>query len=145
MNYSTVTAKLKCRRSFTKVMAKVGLFSVISFFSCLPLSQSVETAAWSVVTRQNVSSYEDVTSARSKIECVIKCTAYSHCTSSAFDAATGLCYLHPNTSQGPESPSGLLVYKDKGEREGGGGGAEGEGETWNKRGGESVRKRLRER
>ena len=125
-------------------MAKVGLFSVISFFSCLPLSQSVQTAAWSVVTRQNVSSYEDVTSARSKIECVIKCTAYSHCTSSAFDAATGLCYLHPNTSQGPESPSGLLVYKDKGEREGGGG-AEGEGETWNKRGGESVRKRLRER
>ena len=116
MNYSTVTAKLKCRRSFTKVMAKVGLFSVISFFSCLPLSQSVQTAAWSVVTRQNVSSYEDVTSARSKIECVVKCTAYSHCTSSAFDAATGLCYLHPDTSHASERPSGLLVYNQRSKR-----------------------------
>ena len=112
-------------------MAKVGLLSVISFFSCLALSHSVETTIWSVVTRQNVSSYETVTSARSKIECVVKCTAYSHCTSSAFDAATGLCYLHPNTSQGSESPSKLLVYKDKGERKkkrvGGQGGERGRG------------------
>ena len=61
------------------------------------------------------------------------CTAYSHCISSAYDAATDLCYLHSNTSQGSESPLGLLVYKDKGETEKGGG-----------RGGDAERERERE-
>ena len=103
----------KCR--VTEVMAKIGFLSVISFVTFLPLSLSVKTSQWSAVTKLDVSSYEAMTSARSTIECVTGCTAYSHCISSAYDPKTGLCYLHPNTSHASESPSGLLVYKQKGE------------------------------
>ena len=101
-------------------MAKIGFINVLCLVTCLSLSLSMRTSKWNAVTNKEVNSFEAVTPARSRIQCVIKCTAYSHCISSAYDTATGLCYLHPNTSQGPESPSGLLVYKDKGEREGGG-------------------------
>ena len=97
-------------------MAKIGFLNVICFVTSLPLSLSVRTSKWSAGTIVDVSSYEAVMSARSGLECVIKCTAYTHCVSSAYDAATGLCYLHPDTSHASERPSGLLVYNQRSKR-----------------------------
>ena len=58
----------------------------------------VDTSSWTVETRQSVTSYRAVTTARSRLDCLVRCRGSQGCGLTVFDAATGLCYLQPTLS-----------------------------------------------
>ena len=88
------------------------LYAALSFAVCEALLTKMSD--FETVMKEDVIFSEEVTSARSAVECIEQCAAYSHCITAAYDSASRQCYLHPSSSSGSAGPAALAVYRNTG-------------------------------